>query len=716
MSDTRPFRLVTLGTLRLLRPDGSEEPSLATRRLKLAVLSLLAVSGRPINRDRLVDLFWGEHPEERAKHSLSDALSHLRRVLGPQAITARQAEVGLAESIALTVDLRELAAAASARDWAGVLARYHGPFLDGVHIGGSADWEHWVLAQRSGAARLFETACAAEAERLEAAAEWTALEDLSDRWLRESPDAPLPRRLRETARAHRTSVTSHDRPVEPSMMQAPRAAPDASAPRASWRYRTRLGAPILVVAALAATFAWGRGPEWIETKPAHAYTLTTTSPEARALVERASGGADAGIARTEAVALLERAIALDSGFAMAYRSLALLHAGDGTRNAEVTTLLTRAATAAEAATPFERALVLSSYHLLVTGDYARAAAAQRTLIRSAPDDGDAWHDLGMTYQYLGDHARAVEAYREALARDRSSGATWANLLDALVAVGNTTATTAALDSMARAIPGHPWVFLATARVRAAGGDFPRAEKEAISYLAASADTPRRQGIGEYTLARILWAQGRLDEGDDALRRGVSWQVRLGDSTMALRELLTLSSVTAWRRGAPSLAARILDEAVTRFPPGARPVEDQPLVELALAQALVGRADEARRTLAIYERLVPPPIRRRNAGPLALAHGTIALVSGDAEVAIVRLRTATTPDCPVCGLPELGLALEARGDTAGARAAYHRFLETPTAQRTEQLDALHRTWVTARLASGAAPPWHPMPPQRRENRR
>lgn len=730
MTAPRPFQLVTLGTLRLLTPEGTEEPSLATRRLKLAVLALLAVSGRPLSRDRLVDLFWGEHPEERAKHSLSDALSHLRRVLGPQAISARQAEVGLAESLPLQVDLRELAAAAAVGDWAGVIARYHGPFLDGVYIGGSADWEHWVHAQRAGAARLFEAACRAEAERLQAAEDWPALAALADRWLAECRDDPLALKARAVAAAKRTSPDpSTGRPIDTvrpdtadgaTRSDVPRsdtAAPQPSAPPSSAATRTRWRRPALLAASLiafaGAAFAIGGGhlPVALMGGTAPTFTLTTRSAEARALVERASGGSDAGISRTEAIALLERAIALDSGFAMAYRTLALLHAGDGTRNAEVAALLTRAASAAEAVTPFERALVLSSYHLLVTGDYARAAAAQRGLIRLAPDDGDAWHDLGMTYQYLGDHARAADAYREALVRDRTSGATWANLIDALVATGDAPATEAALDSMARAIPGHPWVFLATARVRAAQGDFPRAEKEAIAYLAASADTPRRQGIGEYTLARILWAQGRLDEGDDALRRGVGWQVRLGDSTMALRELLTLGAVTAWRRGTPTAAARILDEALTRFPPDARPVEDRPLVELATLQALVGRDAEARRTLATYERLVPAPIRRRSAGSVALAHGTIALAAGDGGAAIPHLRAATTPDCPVCGLPELGLALEARGDTARARDAYRRFLETPTVHRTEQLDALHRDWITARLEAGRPPAWRPTPVRR-----
>jgi tetratricopeptide (TPR) repeat protein len=671
MSVTPPFRLRTLGTLRLVGADGAEEPSLATRRRKLALLALLAVSGRPMSRDRLVDLFWGDHPEERARHSLSDALSHLRRVLGPEAITARHAEVELAEGIPLTVDLRELAAAATAQEWARVIALYDGPFLDGVHIGGSPEWEHWVTAQRTGALRLFLTACRAEAERFAEASDWRALEHVTSRWMEVAPDDPA------LARFRRTAITHLDAAPESTPASTPDTTP-ADAGRATYDGPARVAPPVpsartrapwlrrpLAIGALVATMSLVAvtAMRWDRMDPDATFTFTTRSVEALALIERASLGADGGVSRTESIALLEQAIALDSGFAMAYRTLALLHAGDQTKNAEVARLLTMAASVADRVTPFERSLVMSSYHLLVTGDFARAAAAQRTLIRLAPHDGDAWHDLGMTYQYLGDDRRAAEAYRASLARDRSSASTWSNLLDALVSTDDRVAVDAALDSMSRAIPGHPSIFLASARVRAAQGELPEAEKQIRAYLAATPDTPRRQGIGEMTLARILWSTGRLDEGDAALERGIAWQLRLGDTIMALRESLAEATVRVWLRGDRAGAVARLDQALRRFPIDRIAPEDQPLAELATLQALVSRLDESDATLARLTSTVPEAMRRRNAGAIALATMTQAI---------------------------------ARGDVAAARAAHRRYLETPATMRSDPLDVLHERWVSERL--------------------
>src|SRR5690348_15567233 len=86
------FRLLTLGRFALVSASGDEE-SLSRRRRKLALLCVLALASRPYSRDVLADLFWGEEDDERARHSLSDALSHLRRLLGREAIATRCANV-----------------------------------------------------------------------------------------------------------------------------------------------------------------------------------------------------------------------------------------------------------------------------------------------------------------------------------------------------------------------------------------------------------------------------------------------------------------------------------------------------------------------------------------------------------------------------------------------------------------------------------------------
>jgi DNA-binding SARP family transcriptional activator/tetratricopeptide (TPR) repeat protein len=181
------FRLVTLGRIALLAPDGAEDESLATRRRKLALLAVLAMAKRPLTRDRLVEMFWGDQDEARARHSLSDALSHIRRVLGRGAVATRLSEVVLTEEARLVVDAGELAKAAAAQDHARVVAVYGGPFLDGVHVDDSASFDHWVASERGRLEALFvqssERQCLASAR----GRRWEECGAIAARWLEAVP-------------------------------------------------------------------------------------------------------------------------------------------------------------------------------------------------------------------------------------------------------------------------------------------------------------------------------------------------------------------------------------------------------------------------------------------------------------------------------------------------------------------------------------------------
>ena len=150
------------------------------------MLVVLALERQPVSRDTLVDMFWGEQEEERARHSLSDALSHLRRVLGRDAITIGSSEVSLA-SQAVAVDANDLADAVERRDPARALALYMGPFLDAVYVDSSPRFEHWAQRERDRIQRLFARACRDQCAILAREARWTECAAVAERWLEQEP-------------------------------------------------------------------------------------------------------------------------------------------------------------------------------------------------------------------------------------------------------------------------------------------------------------------------------------------------------------------------------------------------------------------------------------------------------------------------------------------------------------------------------------------------
>ncbi|MFI5242347.1 MAG: BTAD domain-containing putative transcriptional regulator, partial [Gemmatimonadales bacterium] len=186
------YRLITLGGLALLDEDGRAVSSLGPR--ILALLTYLALATKPLSRDHVAELFWGDRDEDRARHSMREALSRLRQLLGPESIPQRSNSVLLSASASapLSVDALALVSASMAGDTKKVAELYTGPFLDGVHSGGARSFEEWTDAQRSMLESRFIAACVPECARLRDSGAQIDCAELARRWLSAAPLDPKP--------------------------------------------------------------------------------------------------------------------------------------------------------------------------------------------------------------------------------------------------------------------------------------------------------------------------------------------------------------------------------------------------------------------------------------------------------------------------------------------------------------------------------------------
>jgi DNA-binding SARP family transcriptional activator/TolB-like protein len=181
------FTLVTFGRLTLLSPNGEESESLAKRRLKLALLAVLATARRPVSRATLAEMFWGGEEESRARHSLSDALSHLRRELGRSAITAHDGDVALSPDAPLVMDAGMFVDALAARDLPRAESLYAGAFLDGVEIEAAPSFDQWVTRERRRLETAFLQVCSQQCLVYARARDWDRCASLAARWLEAAP-------------------------------------------------------------------------------------------------------------------------------------------------------------------------------------------------------------------------------------------------------------------------------------------------------------------------------------------------------------------------------------------------------------------------------------------------------------------------------------------------------------------------------------------------
>src|SRR5574338_1058739 len=137
------LRLTTLGGVLLADDHGPLGGSLVQRR-RLALLARLAAAGqRGVSRDSLAALLWPESDEERARHTLRQWLSLLRRDLGVENLLLGTAELRLNPQI-ITSDVGEMREALGRGDLERVATLYAGPFLDGFHVSDAPEFERWA--------------------------------------------------------------------------------------------------------------------------------------------------------------------------------------------------------------------------------------------------------------------------------------------------------------------------------------------------------------------------------------------------------------------------------------------------------------------------------------------------------------------------------------------------------------------------------------------
>lgn len=158
---------------------------LATRRRKVALLLYLARQPKPVSRELLATLLWGEEPPDRARHNLTEALSHIRRACGRDSIAARVQDVELSASCAVDFDVRQFEAALDSGEFERAAAVYAGPFLAGVFLERAPAFDDWTARERTRLSARFVELCRRLLPAYMAAGRWPEAVSLAERWLEE---------------------------------------------------------------------------------------------------------------------------------------------------------------------------------------------------------------------------------------------------------------------------------------------------------------------------------------------------------------------------------------------------------------------------------------------------------------------------------------------------------------------------------------------------
>ena len=172
--------------------DGSTLTGPATQRHRLALLALLAISqSRPQSRDKLVAWLWPERDVEHARNLLNQAVHALRRSIGEAAIVSTHDELRLDPAV-VACDVVAFEEALAAGELERAIGLYTGPFLDGFHLPGASEFEHWADGERDRLRRSYARSLESLAEADEVRGEWSSA---VDRWRSLASEEPYNARV-----------------------------------------------------------------------------------------------------------------------------------------------------------------------------------------------------------------------------------------------------------------------------------------------------------------------------------------------------------------------------------------------------------------------------------------------------------------------------------------------------------------------------------------
>jgi predicted ATPase/DNA-binding SARP family transcriptional activator len=162
------IRFRILGGLDLRNGEGIEVRSVLAQPQRVGLLACLALAGESgfVRRDTLLGRLWPDSPQDRARHSLNQALYGLRRSLGRDTVVSRGDEEVCLEPASLWCDVRAFETALLGGRDEEALELHRGELLPGFFLPDAPDFEGWLeeyrgrvrMAAVSAAWRLSEAA------------------------------------------------------------------------------------------------------------------------------------------------------------------------------------------------------------------------------------------------------------------------------------------------------------------------------------------------------------------------------------------------------------------------------------------------------------------------------------------------------------------------------------------------------------------------------
>jgi tetratricopeptide (TPR) repeat protein len=382
----------------------------------------------------------------------------------------------------------------------------------------------------------------------------------------------------------------------------------------------------------------------------------------------------------KSVRLLEEAIALDSGFAMAYRRLGVILANRGIARERVSMLATKAYEHRDRLSDVERQNAIAIYYRSgPTPDRGKVITALEAILSIDSSDVAALNNLSQEYSFRREFAKAELLTRRAVVADPTVYAPQANLLLALAGQGKAKEVDEVLEGMSRNLPRHPGIVVSRRNTMFYRGEYDGATAVAESLRKARPNDEASQAAQAAGLASLAQVRGELTQAARFIAELRQRNAAAGNRQAMLNAALGEVEFDIHFRDSHATALQKLERALVEHPLDSIGVFNRPYDRVVAAFAEAGRPDLAQSTLkraeasgyfAARDRSDAEQLRRTALGDIAMAEKRY-------DDAAREYRAGDIGQCTACALPRIARAFDRAGKADSAVAYYAAYLVSPS---------------------------------------
>jgi tetratricopeptide (TPR) repeat protein len=394
-------------------------------------------------------------------------------------------------------------------------------------------------------------------------------------------------------------------------------------------------------------------------------------------------------------ALLEQAIALDTGFAMAYRKLAVEYNNRGQLDRAME-LLEKAYRHRDRLTDVERYYLLGSYYQNGPHqDVAKSTAAYESAIELQPDLVGAVNNVANSYRFQRNWTKAEEMFVRAIRSGSPPAVSYGNLVATQLNLGKPADASRTLASFDSAYPANFGTRTSRATLLQLEGKYDSAQAVCRKAIVDFQSNLPAQSAALVCLQGVARTRGQLREEARRATEQATVNVQRGLPQANLNREIALAYDRVWFLNDRAGAVAILDKALAQTPLEKLPVGTRPFQAVATTYSLTGRPDKVRGVLAAFDKATQQVQQTGDEFTRHAILGAIALAEKRYDDAITEYRAADGGLCMVCQLAPLAYAYDLAGQSDSALAVFERYLNTPDAARLGT-DAQYRAVSHKRL--------------------